>query len=146
MTPLKIGPAGRAKSNRIGNGDVRIDDVQSLRAAIKVRDKILFIDLYDVVSIQARGNCVSFDRKESSFLLRGSISAVAQRLATHGFIRIHRSVLVNKLFVEEIRPLATGEYRLRVEGGREFTVSRGYKSNIKSFADSWIGKGAFFSS
>jgi len=101
----------------------------SLRVAIKVRGKILFINLGDVVSIEARGRCVSLQRNGSSYLLRESISVVAERLATHGFIHIHRSVLVNTSFVEEIRPLSTGEYCLRVEGGKEYTVTRTYKKS-----------------
>jgi DNA-binding LytR/AlgR family response regulator len=65
---------------------------------------------------------------------------VAEKLETHGFI-IHRSVLVNTSFVEEIRPLSTGEYCLRIE---EYTVTRTYKRNLKSLAQFWIGTGAFF--
>jgi DNA-binding LytR/AlgR family response regulator len=117
---------------------------QSLRVAIKVSGTILFINLGDVVSIQAQGKCVLLQRKGSSYLLRESISAVADRLAAHGFIRIHRSVLVNPSFVEEITPLSTGEYCLRVNGGKEYTVTRTYKKNLKSLAEFGIGTGAFF--
>jgi two-component system LytT family response regulator len=117
---------------------------QSLRVAIKLRGKILFINLGDVVSVQAKGKCVWLQRKASSYLLRESISVLAERLETYGFIRIHRSVLVNTSFVEEIRPLSTGEYCLRVEGGKEYTVTRTYKKNLKSLAEFWIGTGAFF--
>jgi DNA-binding LytR/AlgR family response regulator len=117
---------------------------QSLRVAIKVRGKILFINLGDVVAVQAEGKCVLLQQNASSYLLRESISVVAERLETHGFIRIHRSVLVNTSFVEEIRPLSTGEYCLRIEGGKEYTVTRTYKKNLKSLAEFWIGTGAFF--
>jgi DNA-binding LytR/AlgR family response regulator len=117
---------------------------QSLRVAIKVNGKILFVNLRDVVSVQARGKCVSLQRNASSYLLRESISVVAEMLETHGFIRIHRSVLVNTSFVEEIRPLSTGEYCLRVEGGKEYTVTRTYRQSLKSLAQFWIGTGAFF--
>ena len=116
---------------------------QSLRVAIKVREKILFINLGDVVSVQAKGNYVWFQRNDSSYLLRESISVLAARLETHGFIRIHRSVLVNTSFVKEIRRLSTGECCLRVEGGKEYTVTRTYKKNLKSLAEFWIGTGAF---
>jgi DNA-binding LytR/AlgR family response regulator len=116
---------------------------KSFRLAIKVGGKILFINLCDVVSVQAKGKCVCLQGNASSYLLRESISVVAEALETHGFIRIHRSVLVNIRLVEEIRPLATGEYRLRVEGGKEYTVTRTYKKNLNSLADFWIGTGAF---
>jgi two-component system LytT family response regulator len=117
---------------------------QSLRVAIKVGGKILFINLGDVVAVQAEGKCVLLQQNASSYLLRESISAVAERLESHGFIRIHRSVLVNTSLVEEIRPLSTGEYCLRVEGGKEYTVTRTYKKNLKLLAEFWIGTGAFF--
>ena len=117
---------------------------ESLRVAIKVKGKILFVNLPDVVSVQAKGKCVCLQRNANSYLLRESISVVAEKLETHGFIRIHRSVLVNTSFVEEIRPLSTGEYCLRVEGGKEYTVTRTYKRNLKSLAQFWIGTGAFF--
>jgi two-component system LytT family response regulator len=117
---------------------------RDLRVAIKVRGKILFINLGDVVAVQADGKCVWLQQNARSYLLRESISVVAHRLRNHGFIRIHRSVLVNTSFVEEIRPLATGEYCLRIEGGKEYTVTRTYRTNLKSLADFWIGTGAFF--
>ena len=119
---------------------------QSIRVAIKVKGKFLFINLGDVVSVQAQGNCVWLHRRASSYLLRESISLVAEKLEIHGFIRIHRSVLVNTSFVEEIRPLSTGEYCLRVEGGKEYTVTRTYKKNLKSLAEFWIGTSACFPS
>jgi DNA-binding LytR/AlgR family response regulator len=117
---------------------------QSPRVAIKVKGKILFINLGDVVAVQAEGNYVSFQRNASSHLLRGSISVVAERLEPYGFIRIHRSVLVNTSFVEEIRPYSTGEYGLLVKSGKEYTVTRTYRRNLKSLAQFWIGTGAFF--
>jgi DNA-binding LytR/AlgR family response regulator len=40
-----------------------------------------------------------------------------------GLVRIHSSVVVNSSFVEEIRPLLTGECFLQVQGGEEYTVT-----------------------
>src|SRR5215469_14826693 len=116
---------------------------QSPRVAIKAKGKILFMNLREVVSVRAKGKYVWLRRNASSYLLRESISVVAERLETHGFIRIHRSVLVNTSFVEELKPLSTGEYCLRIEGGKEYTVTRTYKKNLKSLAEFWIGTGSF---
>jgi two-component system LytT family response regulator len=69
---------------------------------------------------------------------------LAEKLEPYGFIRIHRSVLVNISLVEEIRPHLTGEYGLQVKGGKKYTVTRTYKKNLKSLAEFWIGTGAFF--
>lgn len=116
----------------------------SPRFAIKVKGRILFINLGDVVAIQAEGNYVLLRRQTSSYLLRESISVMAEKLEPYGFIRIHRSTLVNTSFVEEIRPISTGEYGLRVKSGKEYTVTRTYKKNLKSLAEFWIGTGALF--
>jgi two-component system LytT family response regulator len=117
----------------------------SLRIAIKAKGKILFINLGDVVAVRAEGNYVLLQRDSSAYLLRESISAVAEKLEPYGFIRIHRSVLVNPAFVEEIQPYSTGEYGLRVKGGKEYTVTRTYKKNLKCLAEFWIGVSAFSS-
>jgi DNA-binding LytR/AlgR family response regulator len=116
----------------------------SPRVAIKVKGKILFINLGDVMAVQAEGNYVSLQRNGSSYLLRESISVVAEKLEPQGFVRIHRSILVNTAFVEEIRPYSTGEYGLRVRGGKEYTVTRTYKKNLKCLAEFWIGAGGIF--
>jgi len=117
---------------------------ESPRVAIKVKGRILFINLVDVVSVRAEGNYVLLQRDSTSYLLRESISAVAEKLQPHGFIRIHRSMLVNTAFVEEIKPYPTGEYGLRVKGRQEYRVTRTYKKNLKFLAEFWIGAGALF--
>ena len=115
------------------------------RAAIKVKGKIVFINPGDVIAVLAEGNYVLLQQASSSYLLRESISVLAEKLEPFGFIQIHRSVLVNTSFVEEIKPYSTGEYALRVKGGKEFTVTRTYKKNLKSLAEFWIGASPFFS-
>jgi DNA-binding LytR/AlgR family response regulator len=118
--------------------------LQSLRVAIKARGEILFIHLGDVVSVQAQGNYVLLQQGTSSYLLRDSISVVEEKLGPYGLIRIHRSVLVNAAFVEGIRPYTTGEYGLQIKGGKEYTVTRTYKRNLKFLAKFWIGTGGLF--
>jgi two-component system LytT family response regulator len=88
--------------------------------------------------VQAQGNYVLLQRDSESHLLRESISVLAEKLRTYGFIRIHKSVLVNCSCVEEIYHLQTGVYGLRLKGGRELTVTRTYRQNLKSLADFWI--------
>jgi hypothetical protein len=68
---------------------------------------------------------------------------MAEKLKPYGFIRIHRSVLVNGSYVEEIQPWPTGEYGLRVNGGREYTVTRTYKKELRTLAELWIGVDTF---
>ena len=110
----------------------------SPRIAIKTQGRILLIHPADVMAVEAKGNQVLLHQTASSHLLRESISTMEEKLRSHGFVRIHRSVLVNAAWVEEIQPWSTGEYVLRMKG-REYTVTRTYKKNLHLLAQSWIG-------
>ena len=115
----------------------------AMRIGIKSNGRILFIDPSDITVVEAEGNYVLLQRNSGSDLLRESISTIAEKLEAYGFVRIHRSVLVNVSFVQDIRPCSTGDYKLRLKGGKEYTVTRTYKKNLKSLAAFWIGTGTF---
>jgi len=111
----------------------------SPRIAFKANGRIFFLDLAEIVAVQAAGNYVSLRYQPNPYLLRESISSIAEKLKPYGFVRIHRSVVVNASAVEEIQPLPTGEYRLRVRGGKEYMVTRTYKVNLRDLAQLWVG-------
>jgi len=115
----------------------------SAKIGIKSNGRVLFIDPRDIAVVEAEGNYVLLRRDTGTDLLRESISEIAEKLEPFGFVRIHRSVLVNASFVQDVRPCSTGDYQLRLRGGREYTVTRTYKKNLKRLAAFWIGTGTF---
>ena len=116
---------------------------QAPRIACKAKGRILFLDLSEIVAVQAEGNYVSLQHRPNPYLLRESLSSIAEKLKPYGFIRIHRSVVVNISAVEEIQPLPTGEYRLRLKGGKNYLVTRPYKDNLRDLAQLWVGSERF---
>jgi DNA-binding LytR/AlgR family response regulator len=112
---------------------------QAPRIAFKAKGKILFLELAEIAAVQAEGNYVSLQHRPKPHLLRESLSSMAEKLKPYGFIRIHRSVVVNISAVEEIQPLPTGEYRLRLKGGKEYLVTRTYKDSLRDLAQLWVG-------
>lgn len=116
---------------------------KSARIAIKAKGRILLLDAADIISVEAQGNYVLLHHTSSSHLLRESIATMEERLQPQGFSRIHRSVLVNAAMVEEIQPRRSGEYVLRMQGGRQYTVTRTYKRNLQNLAQLWIGTDGF---
>ncbi|MGA8437231.1 MAG: LytTR family DNA-binding domain-containing protein, partial [Candidatus Sulfotelmatobacter sp.] len=96
-----------------------------------------------IVAMEAQGNYVLLHHTSSSHILRESISLMEHRFSPYGFVRIHRSVLVNVASVEEIQPWSTGEYVLRVRGGRDYTVTRTYKHKLHRLAACWLGGDGF---
>lgn len=65
------------------------------RIAIQHKRKVLFVDSSNVFSVVAQGNDVVLEAEFGSYRLLESISAIAEKLRPHGFIRIHRSRVVN---------------------------------------------------
>ncbi|MFZ3262497.1 MAG: LytTR family DNA-binding domain-containing protein [Terriglobales bacterium] len=112
---------------------------QAPRIAFKAKGSILLLDLTDILAVQAEGNYVSLQHRLNPYLVHESLSSMAEKLKPYGFIRIHRSVVVNISAVEEIQPLSTGEYRLRVKGGKKYLVTRTYKRNLRDLAQLWVG-------
>jgi DNA-binding LytR/AlgR family response regulator len=112
---------------------------QAPRIAFKAKGSILLLDLADILAVHAEGNYVSLQHRPNPYLVHESLSSMAEKLKPYGFIRIHRSVVVNISAVEEIQALPTGEYRLRVKGGKKYLVTRTYKHNLRDLAQLWVG-------
>jgi DNA-binding LytR/AlgR family response regulator len=113
--------------------------VRPHRIALKTEGKTVLVDLAIVSVIEARGNQVLLQTPSRSYLLRESVSAVANKLERYGFVRIHRSTIVNASRVEEIRSSSSGEMLLRVKGAeKDYCVSRKYRNALKLLATCWI--------
>jgi DNA-binding LytR/AlgR family response regulator len=108
------------------------------RIAITSRRKIVFVNLADVAAVEARCNYVVLRTLGGAHALRQPISAIAEDIEQYGFIRIHRSTIVNGRFVEEIRTSASGKMFVHLKGlGNGYDVSRKYRSALRLFASRW---------
>ena len=121
-----------AKSNRVR---------EVARIAIKADDRVVFVDPIEVVAAKAQGNYVALVHKSRSYLVRETMATAEQKLTPLGFVRIHRSILVNTTLVKDLRRDNTGAYVLRTTDGSEHPVGRAYKGNLKVIARSWLGAG-----
>jgi two-component system, LytTR family, response regulator len=120
-------------------GSLKLLPERSARVAIKDKGRIVFVDAAELISVEAQGNYVLLQQKAGSHLLRETLSTVAEKLRPHGFIRIHRSVLVNVAFVDTIQVESDGDYVLRTKTGKQYRVARTYRNGLKGLAQYWIG-------
>lgn len=109
------------------------------RMAVKAKGRVLFVDAIDVVVAKAQGNYVALVHKCGAYLVRETMATAEQKLSPLGFVRIHRSILVNTNLVKDLRRDKTGTYVLRTTDGREHPVGRAYKDNLSRIARSWLG-------
>jgi DNA-binding LytR/AlgR family response regulator len=125
----------RASSNPAPGG---IAPRHSEKIAIKSNGRIRFIHPNDVVIVQAEGSYVSLQYEGGSYRLRESISEVAQKLEPYGFIRVHRSMLINSAWVQEILLYLKGDSGLRLRTGKEVAVAPAYRENLRLLAELWF--------
>ena len=119
--------------------EVRLGAKQSPRVALKDRDRVIFTDLSDLFSAEAHGNYVLLQQRSGSLLMRTTISAVEAALGSYGFVRIHRSILINGSLIESIESGVGSECVVRLKNGKEYSVTRTYRENLKGAAQCWLG-------
>lgn len=101
------------------------------RLPIKSNGRIIVIRSADIDWIEAEGDYVSVHVGGKTWLTRETIAAVELRLALSGFVRIHRSTLVNAERVKELRPLDKGEYIVVLSDGTELKLTRNYRASVE---------------
>jgi two-component system LytT family response regulator len=102
------------------------------RLPIKANDgRIIVVRLADIDWIEADRDYVSVHVGDKTWLMRETIAAVELRLALSGFVRIHRSALVNAERVKELRPRDKGEYTVVLNNGTELKLTRNYRASVE---------------
>jgi DNA-binding LytR/AlgR family response regulator len=150
-------PVGVRRANMIAAIEMRPDDIldnaerkvklqarghganEDARIAIKAKGRVIFVDSIEIIAVKAEGNYLALVHKSGCYLVRELMATAEQKLTPLGFVRIHRSILVNATLVTDLRRNSTGTYMLRTSDGREHPVGRTYKDNLKVIANSWLG-------
>lgn len=87
----------------------------------------------DVLCARSSGNYVEFQLADGRRpLMRTTLAAVEAQLAAAGFVRTHRSWLVNPAHVTEIESEGSGDYGLTLGDGSKVPVSRRYPQAIEA--------------
>ena len=100
------------------------------RMPIKVGGRTIFLPLDEIDYLEAAGNYVCVHAAGQQYLMRDTMNACENRLLGADFVRIHRSVIVNRHRIKELRPWFTGEYVVLLTTGKELTLSRGYRDRL----------------
>jgi hypothetical protein len=84
---------------------------QSLTFDIRDGARLTRVRLSQILAITAAGNYVEFALEDGrKLLMRSSLGGVESDLAPRGFVRTHRSWLVNEARVTELSPDGSGDY------------------------------------
>ena len=81
----------------------------------------------DVAVIRTARNYCELELAGRSILVRVTAKQLEQRLAPHGFVRVHRGAIVNLSRVRAVQRGRSGRLRLLLDDGSEISVSKGHR-------------------
>lgn len=100
------------------------------RLLARTGQRIAFVPVSDVDWIEGAGNYVRLHVGDETHLVRASLTELEQRLGGRGFVRVHRSTIVNLDRVREMRHWSGGTHILELDDGTEVRVSPGYRDAL----------------
>jgi DNA-binding LytR/AlgR family response regulator len=90
------------------------------------------VERADISVVESEGDYVRLHIGGTSYLVRVPLSKLEQEWASAGFIRVHRSFLVNLRHLDELRTEASGGLVARV-AGRDVPVSRRGQRTVREY-------------
>jgi hypothetical protein len=101
---------------------------------IEIRDgsAALFLAPADILFVEAAGNYVEFHTPARSHLVRGTLSSWEAQLTARGFARVHRSRLVNRARIIQIKPTPSGDVEITLDNGSTLSGSRRYRAALEA--------------
>ncbi len=111
-----------------GAGPVQVE------ATFDIRDgaKLIRARVREIVCIRSAGNYVEFQLTHGRrLLMRTTLASMEQALQPQGFVRTHRSWLVNPVHLRALEPEGSGDWRIVLEGGAEAPLSRRFRSALE---------------
>ena len=100
---------------------------------VPTRQGTLAVRACDIEYIKAAGNYVELVTGDRTLLMRATLQDLSEQLGAVGFLRVHRSLLVNPLHVVATRRGPRGRRVVEVRSGAELPVGRQFGENAAAF-------------
>ena len=89
----------------------------------------------DIVMIETAGHKNIIQLKDAKYQIYETLENLEQQLKEYGFLRIHKSFLVNMAYIRSIN-----NYNLTLDDGRQFSVPKGRYKYVKQELAAYVGK------
>ena len=121
LTHRQAGSATRGLSDLLAERGASRD---LTRLAVKSGDKITFVAVNDIDSVESAGNYVVVHVGKENHILRETLTSLEGRLPAKQFLRISRGAIVNLDHVRELQPMFRGESVVVLQNGRAIPTTR----------------------
>ncbi len=103
------------------------------RIEIRADGRTLYLEPGEIVWIEAAGNYVEVHvaARAQPILVRGTLGDYEGRLAEDGFVRVHRSRLLNRAHIRGFETTHSGDVTITLSDGRDIAGSRRFRENLQ---------------
>jgi two-component system, LytTR family, response regulator len=105
------------------------------RMAVKNRGRTLFVNVSEIDWIEAASYYACIHVGDTTHIVRRTLQELEQDLDQNKFVRIHRSIIVNRDKVGSLELQSGGEYEVALDSGVRLRLSRRYR---KRFQDMFL--------
>lgn len=113
-------------------GKAVYSDKSTGKLAVEAEGDINYLELKEILYIERVEKRTKLVTKQGEFNAKIPLKDLEERLSSRGFFRIHKSFLVNLVYIKRLTPWFNGAYHLQLEGTKEvLSVSRNYIKELR---------------
>ena len=102
---------------------------------IKERGRITRVSTEDIQWIEADGNYLRLHLEGKNHFIRKTLQSIENQLDSQFYLRIHRSLLVNTLYVQKVHYEGNNQYQFQMKNGDKLTSGRSFKEAIQVYLE-----------
>ncbi|HEX5461573.1 MAG TPA: response regulator [Steroidobacteraceae bacterium] len=110
------------------------------RLVVRSQGQVLFLDVADIDWIEAAGYYACLHVGSDTHILRRTLAELEQDLGEERFIRIHRSIIVNRDRIRGMELQAGGEYEVVLRSRERLKLSRRYRKRFQERMAASLGR------
>jgi two-component system LytT family response regulator len=101
------------------------------RIIVRERDRIRLVRAREIDWVESEANYVRLHTGTGSYLIRGNLGKLEDKLAAFGFVRVHRRFLVNLDRVTEVQPWFGGDAIIILSSNTKVRLSRTFRETFE---------------
>jgi two-component system, LytTR family, response regulator len=102
------------------------------RIAVRSKDGTQFVRVAEIDWLESDGNYTVIHVGKSAMRTRETLSALEEQLKLCGFVRIHRSIIVNSDRIFRLEPWSHGDYLIILRDGTKLNSGRGHGEAVRA--------------
>ena len=108
----------------------RPEAVESI--TVTIQNKRVPVSVKEIIYIRADKPYLNIQTPTGRYLHTGTLKEMLGKLEDGGFIRVHRSTILNRAFVAHFKSRSNGDYDVTLKNGEVVRMSRNYYASFRA--------------